>query len=49
MLDRITGVLQDSLIMICTVLTFVIPYSIYKINGKLHDIGDPPWKKEDRE
>jgi len=49
MLDRITGVLQDSLIMICTVLTFAIPYSIYKINGKLHDIGDPPWKKEDRE
>src|SRR5699024_1418457 len=46
MLDRITGVLQDSLILICTVLTFAIPYSIYKINGKLHDIGHPPWKEE---
>src|SRR5699024_12369135 len=41
MLARITGVLQDSLIMFCTVLTFTIPYSIYKINGTLHDIGDP--------
>lgn len=25
---------------------FVIPYAIYKLNNKLHQIGDPPWKKK---
>lgn len=48
MLDRITGAFSESLIIICTVLSFLIPYSVYKINTKLHDIGDPPWKKEDK-
>ncbi len=31
---------------ICNVLVFVIPFTIYKINLKLHEQGDPPWKKE---
>lgn len=31
----------------CTILAFIIPYVIYKINLKLHEYGDPPWKKED--
>jgi hypothetical protein len=26
-------------------LAFVIPFFIYLINKKLHDIGDPEWKK----
>ena len=25
---------------------FGIPYIMYKINLKLHEIGDPPWKKD---
>ncbi|WP_171046355.1 hypothetical protein [Lentibacillus cibarius] len=29
-------------------LVFIIPYTIYKINQKLHHYGDPPWKKEDK-
>jgi hypothetical protein len=31
------------------VLAFVIPYSIYKINDKLHQLGDPPWKKNNKQ
>jgi hypothetical protein len=30
---------------VCTILTVAIPYSVYKLNQKLHKIGDPPWKK----
>lgn len=30
-------------------LAFLIPYGIYKINQKLHEAGDPPWKKEQQE
>jgi uncharacterized membrane protein YdcZ (DUF606 family) len=25
---------------------FVIPWAIYVINRKLHEYGDPPWKKK---
>lgn len=32
----------------CTILAFVIPYTIYKINMFLHERGDPPWKKEEK-
>lgn len=31
---------------ICTILVIVIPYTWYKVTAKLHEIGDPPWKKE---
>jgi hypothetical protein len=30
----------------CTVLSVLIPYTIYKINRKLHKLGDAPWSKE---
>lgn len=42
-IDSIT----DGLRITCTILAFIIPYSIYKINQLLHKHGDPPWKKED--
>ena len=31
---------------ICTLLSFLIPFIIYKINNVLHKNIDPPWKKE---
>ncbi|WP_187378599.1 hypothetical protein [Oceanobacillus jeddahense] len=46
MWEQITGALPDYLILLCTVLTFLIPYVIYTINQKLHEYGDPPWKHE---
>jgi len=30
----------------CNILAFVVPYAIYKINLRLHEYGDPPWKKD---
>lgn len=33
-------------ILIHAALSALIPWSIYKINQKLHQYGDPPWKKK---
>lgn len=33
----------------CTVLAYLIPLSIYKINQKMHEDADPPWKKKEEE
>ncbi|MDM5333855.1 hypothetical protein QUF56_11510 [Ureibacillus composti] len=41
--ERISG-----LTILCTFLAFVIPFTIYKINEKIHMSTDPPWKQEDR-
>ncbi len=46
MWDNIIGRLPDKLILVCTLLTFIVPYIFYKINQKLHQNGDPPWKKK---
>ncbi len=34
------------MIYICAVLSFVIPFAVYRINRRWHRYGDPPWKKE---
>ncbi len=39
--------ITNKLRVICTILAFAVPYSIYKLNNYLHERGDPPWKKED--
>nr|WP_204669689.1 hypothetical protein [Gracilibacillus alcaliphilus] len=44
MWEKLMGVLPEKLILLCTVLSFLIPYVIYKVNQKLHKYGDPPWK-----
>lgn len=33
---------------VCTVLAFFIPFTVYKINERIHKAMDPPWKQEDR-
>lgn len=45
MWENLIGRLPEKLILFCTVLAFLIPYAIYKINQKLHKYADPPWKK----
>jgi len=49
MWERILGYIPTGAILTCTILSFVIPVSVYYINQKLHEYGDPPWKKEEKE
>ena len=49
MVEAFIGFLPDNLVLICTVIAFILPYSIYKLNKKLHEDGDPAWKKADQE
>lgn len=37
--------ITEPLRVFCNILAFVVPYVIYKINFRLHEYGDPPWKK----
>lgn len=39
--------LTDGIRVTCNILVFAIPYVVYKTNQKLHEKGDPPWKKEE--
>ncbi|WP_377559037.1 hypothetical protein [Ornithinibacillus salinisoli] len=32
----------------CTLLAFLVPYVIYKVNQKFHREADPPWKREEK-
>ncbi|WP_202925672.1 hypothetical protein [Virgibacillus sp. MSP4-1] len=38
--------LPDGLSISGIILSYVIPFLTFKINEKLHEAGDPPWKKE---
>lgn len=44
MWHTIVQYMTDWLRVLCTILAFVIPFAIYKINARLHKYGDPPWK-----
>ncbi len=46
MFDFLLGFIPEKLIIIGTVLAFVIPYAVYRINQKLLEKGNPPWKKD---
>ncbi len=39
-IDHLTNVTM----MICTVLSFVIPFTVYKIDKIFHKNMNPPWK-----
>lgn len=45
MWGNLMGRMPENMVIICTVLAFLIPYLTNKINEKLHEYGDPPWKK----
>ncbi|WP_188455077.1 hypothetical protein [Virgibacillus oceani] len=48
MWTKYLGGLDDILVLICTVLAFLIPLIIYKVNRKFHGFGDPPWKEKEK-
>jgi hypothetical protein len=50
MWEKIFGYVPPGAVLVCAMLSVVIPLTIYFINKKLHEMGDPPWKTNtDRE
>lgn len=49
MLENIFERLPTILGYFCMVLSFLIPYTIHKININIHKYADPKWKREDVE
>lgn len=39
--------ITDKLRVLCNVLSFIIPYTVYKLNVKLHELGDAPWQRKE--
>jgi hypothetical protein len=44
--DMIFGYIPPGGVWFSALLTVVIPLTIYFINKKLHELGDPPWKQD---
>ncbi|MDD9268723.1 hypothetical protein ACFPES_16915 [Paenibacillus sp. GCM10023248] len=40
------GYLPPGLVILCTILSFIVPLGTYLINRLLHKNGDPPWKQQ---
>jgi hypothetical protein len=47
MKDIFLGFLPDKMVLIFTLIAWLAPFTVYKINKKLHEKGDPPWNKEE--
>lgn len=49
MLEKLLGYIPAGAVWICTGLSLAIPMLVYYINQKLHEYGDPPWKKNEQD
>lgn len=47
MWEKLWGYIPSGMIIACAVLSFLIPWSVYKVNQMLHKHSDPPWKREE--
>ncbi|MBM7571030.1 hypothetical protein [Aquibacillus albus] len=48
MWEKFLGRFPSNLIIFLTFLSVALPWATYKINQKLHQYGDPPWKKDSK-
>ncbi len=39
------GNIPSGMVFLCAFLTFIVPYSFYRLNQAIHRSGDPAWKK----
>ncbi|WP_426453160.1 hypothetical protein ACP26L_13435 [Paenibacillus sp. S-38] len=47
---NLVGRIPSGFVLFCAVLSLVIPYVMYRVNRRIHQLGDPPWmKQEERE
>ncbi|MEC0209336.1 hypothetical protein ABEX47_01465 [Paenibacillus ehimensis] len=49
MIQKVMEYSPSGSIWLCAFLTWAIPYAVHRVNRKLHEIADPPWKKEEQE
>ena len=48
MIEKLIGYIPPWSVLIGTFLSFAIPMLVYYANKKLHEYGDPPWKKNEK-
>ena len=46
MFDQLWGYIPSGAVWFCALFSALIPMTFYYINKKLHEYGDPPWKKD---
>ncbi|MDF2959744.1 MAG: hypothetical protein K0S39_1479 [Paenibacillus sp.] len=46
MWEAIKNRIPSGTVLLCTLLSVLIPYGIYRLNALLHKLGDAPWNKE---
>ena len=39
------GSIPSGMVFLCASLTFIVPYTVYRVNCSIHHYGDPAWKK----
>lgn len=46
MLENLLGRFPTNMIIFSALLSVFVPWAFYKINQKMHQYGDPPWKNQ---
>ncbi|MFD2612616.1 hypothetical protein [Paenibacillus gansuensis] len=47
--ERIIGYAPRGQLLLCCILSVLIPVVVERANRLLHKVNDPPWLKEDRQ
>jgi hypothetical protein len=45
---KVLNHLFTNLIIFSTLLSILLPLLTYKLNQKIHNYGDPPWKRQEK-
>lgn len=46
MFEQLLGRFPPLFVIFCAFLSGFVPLLVYKLNKKIHELGDPPWKNE---
>ncbi|AFH61825.1 hypothetical protein B2K_14055 [Paenibacillus mucilaginosus K02] len=47
MIEIFLGRIPPGFIQFCAVFALLIPWLTYWVNRRIHELGDPPWMKEE--
>ncbi|PYI51208.1 hypothetical protein [Paenibacillus flagellatus] len=45
-LKSLWGHMPSGMVLFCAILSWLIPFTIYRFNRRLHEWGDPAWKRD---